>query len=172
MLKVSYLEHLTIVVRDVARSVRFYKEVLGLEDGPVWQDELVMLRCGPTYLAIGAWGEGKQRGPRSPIGVDHFAFRVDAATYQRARHELPARGVEVEYESDHGINQSLYFRDPDDNILELACYELQGAAHKMPLHPERWQRSSAEVAPWGPPSEDFVEPALADFAHGRSSHDG
>jgi catechol 2,3-dioxygenase len=139
MLKVQYLEHITIAACDVARSVRFYKEVLGFEDGPEWKDEAVMLRCGPTCLAIGAWAEGKQRGPGSPIGVDHFAFRVDADTYRRARSELAAHGVEIDHESDHGINQSLYFRDPDGNLLELACYELRGAAGKMPLYPERWR---------------------------------
>ncbi len=104
-----------------------------------------MLRCGPTYLALGTWAEGEERGPASPIGVDHFAFRVDADTYVRARTELPAAGVAIDHESDHGINQSLYFRDPDGNLLELACYELIGAAERMPLYPERWRGSGFET---------------------------
>jgi catechol 2,3-dioxygenase-like lactoylglutathione lyase family enzyme len=139
VLKVAQLEHVTLTVADLERSRRFYIDVLGLEPGPEWAGELVMLRCGATYIALGTWAQGQQRGPDSPIGVDHLAFRVDAETYVRARTARPAAGVPVEYESDHGINQSMYFRDPDGNLLELACYELKGAGENMPLYPERWR---------------------------------
>ena len=41
--------------------------------------------------------------------------------------------IEVDHESDHGIEQSIYFREPDGHVVELACYELRGKSEKMPL---------------------------------------
>jgi catechol 2,3-dioxygenase-like lactoylglutathione lyase family enzyme len=137
MLKLEYLDHVTITSRDPARSVRFYTEVLGLVRGPEWPGELVMLRCGPTYLAIAAWAEGKPLSPQPPITVDHFAFRVSAETFARAKIELDAHGIAIDHVSDHGINQSLYFRDPDGHLVELACYEIPGKFEKMPRMPAR-----------------------------------
>jgi catechol-2,3-dioxygenase len=95
--------------------------------------EVTMLMSGPsTALAIAWWAKGKARTSQPAITVDHFAFRVDTETYLRARAELTAHRVEVDHESDHGIEQSLYLRDRDGHLVELACYEIQGKAEKMP----------------------------------------
>jgi catechol 2,3-dioxygenase-like lactoylglutathione lyase family enzyme len=135
MLRPEYLDHITITAKDPEKSIQFYVDVLGLERGPEWPGEVSLLRCGPTYLAIAWWAQGKASLPPGPITVDHFAFRVDAATFERAKAELPAKGVGIDHISDHGMNQSLYFRDPDGHLVELACYELKGKLEKMPRLP-------------------------------------
>jgi catechol 2,3-dioxygenase-like lactoylglutathione lyase family enzyme len=133
VLRVQALDHLTITVSDVERSVRFYSEVLGMERGPVWPGEVTMMTAGDTHIAIAHWAKGeKPSGTRPPITVDHFAFRVDKKTFELAARELPERGVKVEHVSDHGIQQSIYFRDPDGHQLELTCYEIQGKPERMP----------------------------------------
>jgi catechol 2,3-dioxygenase-like lactoylglutathione lyase family enzyme len=132
MLRLEYLDHLTLTTRDVQASLRFYRDVLGLTPGPVWRDEITMLRCGATYLAIAHWAEGKASAPQPPITLDHFAFRVDRATFEQALVELPKAGVPIEQVSDHGICRSLYVRDPDHHQVELTCYEWRGAPEKMP----------------------------------------
>jgi catechol 2,3-dioxygenase-like lactoylglutathione lyase family enzyme len=136
MLRTVSLDHITITSADPEGSIRFYTELLGLERGPQWPGEVTMLMSGvSTALAIAWWAKGKARASQPPITVDHFAFRVDEETYARARAELAARRVEVDHETDHGIEQSLYFRDPDGHLVELACYEIQGKAEKMPRTP-------------------------------------
>ncbi len=129
MIRVQGLDHVTITVADVARSVQFYTEVLGLARGPEWPGEITMVGAGGTWIAIAHWAAGARATKQAAITVDHFAFRVDADAYARAKKELADR---VDHESDHGICQSLYLRDPDGHLVELACYELRGAADKMP----------------------------------------
>jgi catechol 2,3-dioxygenase-like lactoylglutathione lyase family enzyme len=133
MLRTVQLDHITITASDPEASIRFYTELLGLERGPEWPGEVTMLLSGAsTAVAIAWWARGQPRGPQPPITVDHFAFRVDEETYRRARDELAAQRVAVDHESDHGIEQSIYFRDPDGHMVELACYELHGKAENMP----------------------------------------
>jgi catechol 2,3-dioxygenase-like lactoylglutathione lyase family enzyme len=133
MLRTVQLDHLTITCSDPESSIRFYTELLGLERGPEWPGDVTMLLSGAqTAIAIAWWAKGKARTAQPSITVDHFAFRVDKDTYQRARDELASHRVEVDHESDHGIEQSIYFRDPDGHLVELACYELRGRPEKMP----------------------------------------
>jgi catechol 2,3-dioxygenase-like lactoylglutathione lyase family enzyme len=130
MLRVEQLDHLTITARDPERSLRFYRELLGMVPCYEWGDELTMLRSGSTFLAVAHWARGQAPALQPPITVHHFAFRVDRATYERAPAELAAAGVAIEEESDHGVCRSLYFRDPDGHLVELACYQL--TSDKLP----------------------------------------
>jgi catechol 2,3-dioxygenase-like lactoylglutathione lyase family enzyme len=131
-MKVQRLDHITITSTDPAASVRFYKEILGLVPVVEWSDEITMLEAGGTFIAIAHWASGKPLSSQPAITVDHFALRVDRETYLAAPAELAAKGVAVDHESDHGICRSLYFRDPDQHLVELTCYELRGAEAKMP----------------------------------------
>jgi catechol 2,3-dioxygenase-like lactoylglutathione lyase family enzyme len=137
MLRLQRLDHVTITTRDVARSVAFYRDLLGLLPGPEWPGEVTMLACGDSYLAIAHWAEGAKVAPQPAITVDHLAFRVDAASYRRATAELLAAGVAIDHESDHGICQSLYLRDPDGHLVELCCYDIPGRPEKLPVNRDR-----------------------------------
>jgi glyoxylase I family protein len=133
MLKIQSLDHITITSRDPLRSVSFYRDIFGLQPVYEWPGEITMLRCGDTYLAIAWWQQGKGGSEQPPITVDHYAFRVTAETFSAAKTELARHGVRLDHESDHGICQSVYFRDPDGHLVELTCYELQGGSAKMPI---------------------------------------
>jgi catechol-2,3-dioxygenase len=61
------------------------------------------------------------------VGVHHIAFQVDSHdALKDAYFTLQERGVEVTRAIDHVSQQSIYFRDPDDNGLEI-YYELPNA---------------------------------------------
>jgi catechol-2,3-dioxygenase len=62
----------------------------------------------------------------------HVAFRVSAVNFARARQQLGARGIGVEFQ-DHQIAHSIYFHDPDGHQIKLTTYEVSG-------HPERHSR--------------------------------
>jgi catechol-2,3-dioxygenase len=55
--------------------------------------------------------------------VDHFAFRTDRDNFERARRELPARGVAVTFQ-DHEVSLSIYMKDPDGHTVEITTYEV------------------------------------------------
>jgi catechol 2,3-dioxygenase-like lactoylglutathione lyase family enzyme len=132
MLRVEQLDHITITSSDPARSVRFYADILGMQPSHEWPGEITMLKSGGTFVAIAYWAQGKAPAPQPSITVDHFAFRVDRATFERAPNELREKGVAIDHESDHGICRSLYFRDPDGHLVELTCYELTGVNMPRP----------------------------------------
>jgi len=87
-----------------------------------------MLAGDPRPLA----GEGRGNGSdalsaRGAPGLGHIAFQVDTEDALRNCYfELKAHGVEVLRLMDHVSQKSIYFRDPDGNMLEI-YYELPNA---------------------------------------------
>jgi catechol 2,3-dioxygenase-like lactoylglutathione lyase family enzyme len=125
-LKLRHIDHVAIAVRDLERSIAWYRDVLGLERRfeDAW-DEPAILSAGETSVALFR-AEGDS--PKPPPGGDtiamrHFAFVTDAAGLAAAGDELRARGIAVR-EADHGIARSIYLRDPDGHQIEITTYEV------------------------------------------------
>jgi catechol-2,3-dioxygenase len=57
------------------------------------------------------------------VGLRHVAFMVGKEDLERAQARLRESAVEYRFE-DHGNAHSVYFQDPDGNVLELTTYEL------------------------------------------------
>jgi catechol 2,3-dioxygenase-like lactoylglutathione lyase family enzyme len=121
----SGLDHVALVVSDMSRSLDWYRSVLGMERRfeDVWDGggDPVVLCNGEACVALFDPVEGDE------IAADgasrHFAIRLDAANFARAREELAGRGVDAEA-WDHTICRSLYVRDPDGHQVELTTYEV------------------------------------------------
>ena len=122
MFRVNRLDHVALTVRDVQRSIAWYRDVFGLErrHEETWGDYPVMMFAGDTALAL-----FETRGPvhdapdsRSAAIMRHVAFQVDRVNFVKAQEGLRARGIEFVFE-DHSISQSIYLRDPDNNGVEL-----------------------------------------------------
>ena len=60
--------------------------------------------------------------PHNTIGPGHFAFAASSDELENWRTLLTERGIQLESEVqwDRG-GHSIYFRDPDNNLVELAC---------------------------------------------------
>jgi catechol 2,3-dioxygenase-like lactoylglutathione lyase family enzyme len=124
MIKVEGLDHVAIAAKDVARSMEWYRDVLGLErrHEATWGDMPVMMCSGNTCVAIFPLTDDQpavNKGPR----VLHIAFRADRKTFEQAQKDLTSRGIQFEF-SDHDIAHSIYFRDPDGYKLEITTYEV------------------------------------------------
>src|SRR5438445_8632041 len=118
------LDHCVIAVSDWDRSNRFYRNVLGAE--------LVELELGRFAYRFGeqqlnVHGPGSTPHPRAadPVrpGNSDLCFRFDGTGEEAAAH-LAAHGVEVEEgpverQGASGRGRSVYFRDPDDSLIEL-----------------------------------------------------
>jgi glyoxylase I family protein len=124
------LHHVTAIVADLDRTTTFYRDVLGLaltaqEDNPddpgsrhFWfgdaQGTPGTLVSFMEYPQMGEAQEG--RG-----GVHHFAFSVGSAEEQAAwRDYLRARDVPCSEVFERGRFKSIYFRDPDGHLIEIA----------------------------------------------------
>ena len=123
-LQLQRLDHVSLNVNDRARSIAWYKSVLGLvqrgtpkrDDWPVFMGEF-----GACIALFQAQVESPEREPES-TGLRHIAFMVrrDDLAYAKTRFEQ--LGVDHRAE-DHGNSHSVYFRDPDGNVVELTTYE-------------------------------------------------
>ena len=112
------LGHVHLKVRDVARAVEFYTEILGL-DVTERVGQFAFLSFGEKHHDVALQGIGADAPSAGGVGLYHAAFEVEdaealAATYRRVRN----RGVAVS-PVDHGISKALYFSDPDGNGLEV-----------------------------------------------------
>jgi len=118
------LDHVSLNVSDRARSIAWYRDVLGLEqrgeprrdDWPVFMGEL-----GACVALFQAQVNTPARQPES-TGLRHVAFMVGRDDLAAAQTRLRERGVEFRFE-DHGNAHSIYFPDPDGNVIELTTYE-------------------------------------------------
>lgn len=63
-------------------------------------------------------GLGLERGVEAVGGVQHIAISVPRERWERLRKELDEAGIEYS-EPEHGIPESMYFRDPDGIGIEL-----------------------------------------------------
>ena len=127
MAMVTALGHVVLKVQDLDRSAAFYREVLGLRE--VARDPadrmafFTVAGAGNHHdLALVELGPDAARPEPHAVGLAHVAFKVgdrlDALRAMRAR--LDQHGVPLLGTSDHLVSQSLYFADPDGNVLE--CY--------------------------------------------------
>lgn len=129
MVKIQTLDHIAIIAKDPDASVRWYKEVLGLEHAfsEEWNGvpKFVVTKENSTGIAIfpAQTDDPKSKPDGDYLVVDHFAFRIAGADFEKAQEELRAMGVEFRV-ADHKVAKSIYMHDPDGHEVELTTYEV------------------------------------------------
>lgn len=129
MLPLHSVLETSLYVSDMDRAVKFYREVLGLRlIGEFENKRGVAFRIGESILLL--FDPEQTAGPdvlpsHRGSGEGHVAFRVTAEDLPRWREHLRSHGVAIEQEFSFGSQPpSIYFRDPDRNLLELAVPEI------------------------------------------------
>jgi glyoxalase family protein len=122
--------HVTMVSRDARRTLGFYRDVLGLGlvkqtvnfDMPSTYHLYFGDRAGSpgTLLTFFEWPHAG-RGQWGVGGVHHVALAAADATEQlKWKRWLNDHGVAVSGPYERGYFKSIYFADPDGQILEIA----------------------------------------------------
>lgn len=124
MFKVKGIDHIGLAVRDVQKSVEWYRDLFGLERlyEEVWGNFPGVVGIGDTSVAFFPTDDPNVPLPAG-LPIHHLAFRVDRVNFNAAQQTLLQRGVEFEFQ-DHEIVHSLYFYDPDGHLIELTTYDL------------------------------------------------
>jgi catechol 2,3-dioxygenase len=122
--KAHYLGHVVWYVKDLDRSLRFYRDLLGFREvGRTFGGRAAALTSGRTHHELLLIEVGEAPGPPSGrhIGLYHIGIKIgDSLEDLRvAKAELERSGVTVDGMSDHTVSQSLYLKDPDGNEIEL-----------------------------------------------------
>ncbi len=126
-MSIEGIDHVALAVRDVARSVEWYRQVLQLErlHEDVWGDCPAMVGTGTTSVALfPVQGDNPKPSPgRGTLAMRHLAFRAGRNGFRDAQDRLQSLGIEFEFQ-DHEIAHSIYFKDPDGHEIEITTYEL------------------------------------------------
>jgi catechol-2,3-dioxygenase len=122
---IQQLNHAVLYVRDVAKSVAFYTEVLGFRVVNAMPGAaFVQAPASTNDHDLGLFEIGANAGPsaagRATVGLYHLAWEVDTlAELERLSGVLATNGALVGA-SDHGTTKSLYAHDPDGLEFEVA----------------------------------------------------
>jgi len=129
MPKLSGILETAIHTEDMARSRAFYESTLGL--APIYNDDRLSAYAvgGRDVLLVFRKGAATQTVtlPSGTIpghggdGTLHVAFAIGKNELDRWEAHLASRGVAIEGRNDwERGGHSIYFRDPDGHLLELA----------------------------------------------------
>lgn len=128
----SSLNHLTLAVSDLDRSVAFYHQLLELKLHARW-DSSAYLTCGDLWLCLSL---DAQRQVLSAVQSDytHYAFSVEARDFSAFVDRLARAGV-VSWKENKSEGASWYFLDPDGHKLEAHVGNLAQRLAACRAHP-------------------------------------
>src|SRR3954447_25445069 len=124
---VMRMNHAVLYVRDVARTVAFYQDLLDFKvvmEIPGGRAAFLQAPGSNNDHDLGLFGIDAGAGPsqagRATVGLYHIAWEVDTLDeLQRLRDKLAEAGALVGA-SDHGTTKALYAHDPDGLELEVS----------------------------------------------------
>ena len=108
------LNHLTLSVHDLARSVVFYRDMLGLRLHARW-DRGAYLSAGELWLCLSL--DGQDAAALASPAYTHYALSIAPGDFAAFAARLRAAGV-PEWQHNHSAGDSLYVLDPDGHRLE------------------------------------------------------
>ena len=113
----------SLYVSDVARSIHFYEEIFGFRVIKDFGERGCAMQAGARQVLL-LFKKGGSRTITSPHDADgelHLAFAISTAEFAGWERWLDEKGIAVEEKrSWDGGGWSVYFRDPDRHLLEVA----------------------------------------------------
>ncbi len=123
---IDRLDHLVITVRDVEATCRFYETVLGMRR-ETFGEGRVALHFGRQKINVHPYPSPVELVAKDPRpGTVDLCFIAETPLSQVMAH-LAACGIEIEMGpvecvGAEGPMTSVYFRDPDGNLIEVSNY--------------------------------------------------
>lgn len=131
-MRIERLDHLVLTVRDAQATADFYARVLGMR-AEIFEDDARTFRFGSLYFGdqkINLHQAGHKFEPKAlhpTPGAGDLCFIITASPGEVVAH-LRDCGVAilegpVPRTGALGPMTSVYFRDPDQNLIEIAHYD-------------------------------------------------
>lgn len=145
-IQVQGVHHITLVGATRQATIDFWEGMLGMPfifeqpnlDNP--DENHLYFDPGDGRLMTVFTNETREVDPSpNPEGIGnlhHLAFNVSGATFRQAAQRLDERGIKHTGPIDRGFMDSIYFRDPVGQRIELACYKFKpppGIPHSQVL---------------------------------------
>lgn len=129
-LRIAGLHHLTLICRDMDRAVAFYRDLLGMRlvkqtrnpDDPDARHLYFGDSQGTPGTVVSLFEYPEMEAGRVGVGsTHHFALCVESEEELNGwRDYLRSRGVGCTEVLDRTYFKSVYLRDPDGHIVEIA----------------------------------------------------
>ena len=121
--KIDGILESSLYVDDLARSIRFYEDVMGFRVVSHFGERGCAMEAGSHQVLL-LFKKGASRAIQSPHDGDgelHVAFAIPASELVNWESWLAAKGIAIEEKRSWELGGwSIYFRDPDRHLLELA----------------------------------------------------
>ena len=183
------VHHITMVGANREATIDFYQGVLGMPlvfsqpNLDVPEEEHLYFDCGDgrllTFFVRPSRAVDPAPNPEGIGNLHHLAFTVSRAMYDVVEQRLNERGIKNTGPIDRGFMNSIYFRDPLGQLLELASYkffpppgvthaEVLLQAHKLRVERGDYAISDAHLAD---AIEMWVQRATGSLSADRGSKD-
>lgn len=132
----SHIGYVSLTISDLETSIGFYHSVVGLHVLFKSKQSAILGTITEQPLVILTQEGSKLPKKANATGMDHLAILV-SNRIELARHlgRIMVRDYPIRMVTDHGVNESLYLTDPDDNLIEITRdYTLEEIARHSPLH--------------------------------------
>ncbi|MGE0611462.1 MAG: VOC family protein [Hyphomicrobiales bacterium] len=124
-MRIQGLDHIVVTVTSIEEACAFYVDVLGMTR-ETFAGGRTALRFGDQKFNLHTAGrEFTPHAARPGAGTADFCLIVDSVRAAEAKlkvHEIPIEEGPVERTGARGKLMSVYCRDPDGNLVELAEY--------------------------------------------------
>lgn len=148
------VHHITFVGSNREATIDFYQGVLGMplvfEQPNLDVPDELHLYFDPgdgrliTFFVRPTRVNDPAPNPQEIGNLHHIAFTVSRATYTQVAARLEQLGIKNTGPIDRGFMDSIYFRDPNGQLLEMACFkfvppeghtyaDVLNAAHRLRL---------------------------------------
>lgn len=134
------MDHIVINTVDVARSLHFYTDILGLAGERVTEFDNQQVPfpsvriTEDTIIDIFPKRLWQQTSPEQVCrpNLNHFCLSTSKANWQVLQERLRENNIPIDDGpvkrwGAHGTGVSIYFRDPDGNVIEVRYYENEDA---------------------------------------------
>lgn len=124
MLQPVGIGHVVLKVRDLDRSLAFYRDLVGFRVSSEMSNVMIFLTAtGESHhdLALLRVGDSAPSPTPTSVGLYHVAVQLADWEAVKVAHALLLERGLLKGTADHGVTKSLYTADPDGNEIELYC---------------------------------------------------
>lgn len=114
------ISHITLAVRDLDQSSRFYVDVLQCRLVARWPRGAYLV-AGDTWLALALDSEARDAGLPE---CTHIAFSVHEADFPAVSQRIRDSGARI-WRENASEGESIYFEDPNGHKLEIHVGDLE-----------------------------------------------